>query len=310
VAAIVLVSGNPETTGVALTSANETTATGEALRALRRLAGPVVAGASGKGWRITSIDQRDLIKTNRWRILPAAVEECLARLDDLGMPRVGELFDVKQGILTGMNDAFILSRQQLEMLPESERRFFRPALFRNAISDGRIHDRHYVFFPYDFAGPLFKDEEDVRTQVPEYFGHYLEPREAQLRKRSGVDDAAKPWWLLSRYYKWVERSEARILTKYFGTVGDFVVDENARYVPLHGYAWFFRGNRGRSLAIDGALVQILRAYYSLLNSPTFARLLKVFSDPVAGGQFNLSVRFVRPIRIINWRLPRTAFSDR
>jgi adenine-specific DNA-methyltransferase len=60
VAAIVLVSGSKETTGVALTSANETTATGEALRALRRLAGPVIAGASGKGWRITSVDQRDL----------------------------------------------------------------------------------------------------------------------------------------------------------------------------------------------------------------------------------------------------------
>ena len=297
VAAIVLVSGDTQTTGVALTSANETTATGEALRALRRLVGPIVAGASGKGWRITGIDQRDLLKTNRWRILPAAVEDSLGRLNELGMPHIGDLFDVKQGLLTGLNDAFILNYQQLQTLPEQERRFFRPALFRNAISAGQIYERYYVFFPYDRSGLLFSGETDVRRQLTEYFDRYLAPREVQLRKRSGVDDAVKPWWSLSRYYQWVQRPEARILTKYFGTVGDFVVDENARYVPLQGYAWFFKGLRG--LTTDVSLPQILKAYYSLLNSPTFSRLLRVFSDPVAGGQFNLSARFVRPIPIVN-----------
>jgi methylase of polypeptide subunit release factors len=300
VAAVVLVSGDTQTTGVALTSANETTATGEALRALRRLVGPVVAGASGRGWRITSIDQRDLLKANRWRILPAAVEDSLGRLNELGLPHIGDLFDVKQGLLTGLNDVFILNAQQFQILPEPEREFFRPALFRNAISEGQIYERYYVFFPYDRSGLLFADETDARRQLPEYFDRYLIPREAQLRKRSGVDDAAKPWWSLSRYYKWVQRPEARILTKYFGAVGDFVVDEDARYVPLQGYAWFFKGVRGRvGLTIDVSLPQILKAYYSLLNSPTFSRLLRVFSDPVSGGQFNLSARFVRPIPIVN-----------
>jgi hypothetical protein len=301
VAAIVLVSGDTQTTGVALTSANETTATGEALRALRRLVGPVVAGASGKGWRITSIDQRDLLRSNRWRILPAAVEDSLARLGELGMPHVGGLFDVRQGLLTGLNEVFILTHQELETLPESERRFFRPAIYRNAISQGKIYDRYFVFFPYDRSGLIFTDETYLRKQAPTYFGRYLAPREAQLRKRSGVNDATKPWWSLSRYYTWVQRSEARILTKYFGTVGDFVVDEQTKYVPLQGYAWFFKSHRGRGgVAIDASLPQILEAYYSLLNSPTFSRLLRVFSDhPVAGGQFNLSGRFVRPIPIVD-----------
>ena len=300
VAAIVLVSGDTQTTGVALTSANEATATGEALRALRRLVGPVVAGASGKGWRITSIDQRDLLKANRWRILPAATEDSLGRLNELGMPHIGDLFDVKQGLLTGLNDAFILNYQQLQTLRKPEGRFFRPALFRNAISEGQIYDRFYVFFPYDRSGFLFADEDDARSQLPEYFDRYLAPREAELRKRSGVDDASKPWWSLSRYYQWVQRPEARILTKYFGAVGDFVVDEDARYVPLQGYAWFFKGLRGRvGRTMDVSLPQVLTAYYSLLNSPTFSRLLRVFSDPVSGGQFNLSARFVRPIPIAN-----------
>jgi hypothetical protein len=46
---------------------------------------------------------------------------------------------------------------------------------------------------------------------------------------------------------------------------------------------------------------IVRAYFSLLNSETFSRLLKVYSDPVQGGQFNLSARFVRPIPLPNLR---------
>ena len=74
VAAVVLVSSDEGNAGVGLTSANEAVATGEALRALRRLAGPVLAGSSGKGWRITRIDRREFLQTDRWRILPTRVE--------------------------------------------------------------------------------------------------------------------------------------------------------------------------------------------------------------------------------------------
>ncbi|WP_414471947.1 HsdM family class I SAM-dependent methyltransferase [Microvirga sp. M2] len=296
VAAMVLVAGDKQTTGLALRSANEQAATGEALRALRRLNHPVVANASGKGWRIAHIDKRDLLKTDRWRILPASVDDSLRRLDELGMPRVGDLFDVKQGLLTGLNDAFILSAQELQELPGPEKQFFRPALFRDAISEGVIRDRYFVFFPYNNEGLIFSSEEDVRNQVPVYFGRYLAQREHELKKRSGIDEVRRPWWSLSRYYSWVQATEARILTKYFGAIGDFAVDDSAKFVPLHGYVWFFNGRRkntGQPLGFS--LEQTLNAYHSLLNSRTFARLLKVYSDPVAGGQSNLSARFVRPI---------------
>jgi hypothetical protein len=295
VAAVVLVSGDQRNAGVGLTAANEMVATAEALRALRRLATPVVAGIGGKGWRITEIDKRDLLKTDRWRILPARVERSLGRVNELGMPHVGDLFDVRQGLLTGLNEAFILSSQQLRELPKDEQTYFRPALFRDAIAGGRIRERYHVFFPYNTTGdPTFSTADALKREMPQYFERYISTREPELRKRSGVDQ----WWLLSRYYGWVNRNEARILTKYFGTSGDFVVDETSRFVPLQGYAWFLKGHRKAS-SLEDSVHEILKAYYSLLNSITFARLLKVFSDPVAGGQFNLSGRFVRPVPIID-----------
>ncbi len=93
--------------------------------------------------------------------------------------------------------------------------------------------------------------------------------------------------------QWVQSREPRILTKYFGGVGDFAADPIGEYVPLQGYAWFLK--RDAKHAARAYIDDILAAYLALVNAPTFARLLKVFSDPVAGGQSNLSARFVRHI---------------
>ena len=70
VAAIVLAIDDDASLGVALKAANESAATGEALRALRRLHGEIVSEAVGAGWRIAPIDKRDLVDAHRWRILP------------------------------------------------------------------------------------------------------------------------------------------------------------------------------------------------------------------------------------------------
>jgi adenine-specific DNA-methyltransferase len=293
VAAIVLVAGDEGDTGLGLSSANEAVATGEALRALRRLEGAPVTGVNGRGWRITKIDKRDLVDADRWRMLPVAVEQSLTRLNEIGMPHVENMFDVRQGILTGMNEVFILSAEQAHALPSDEQRYFRPALFRDAIASGRIRERFFVFFPYDERGPIFANRGDLVDSVPQYFRNYLAPHEIALRKRSGV---AEQWWLLSRYYGWVNRRDPRILSKYFGASGDFAIDERAIFIPLQGYAWFLKGHRGgRMPDLKEYEIHILRAYYTLLNSPTFTKLLKVLSDPVSGGQSNLSVRFVNPI---------------
>lgn len=301
VAAIILVSGDGVQNGqkgIALRAGNQAKATGEALRALRKLDGPPVVGFSGNAWRISPLDQRTLAKSDGWKVLPAAVESALRRLEELGVPLVEDLFDVKQGLLTGKNDVFILSDAQRRELPASERRFFRPATFRDAIVNARAYEKYFVFFPYTNVGELmFDDEITLANHLPNYFSAYLDPNRVELAKRSGVGSDDRPWWALSRYYKWAQRHEPRIITKYFGSVGDFALDEQAIFVPLHGYAWFEKMT-GRAAGKIGK-TPLLKAYCTLLNTRTFSRLLKVYSDQVAGGQSNLSARFTRRIPLPN-----------
>jgi hypothetical protein len=296
VAAIILAKGPVAEPAIALRAEDESAATGEALRALRRLELPLVAGVSGSGWRITRLDPKDLVNATRWRILPENIEAALGRLNELGIGRVGDIFDVKQGLLTGLNDAFILSSPELEQLPARERVYFRPAIFRDAISGGEIREKYFVFFPYKKAGLVFASEQELVSAVPTFFDSHLSPRRDRLRSRSGVDEARSPWWALSRYYAWSQRSEGRIVTKYFGRSGDVAVDTVGSYIPLQSYAWFLR--RGRKSESSRAALRTetaLRAYAVLLNSQTFSALLNIYSDTVQGGQFNLSGRFVRPI---------------
>jgi adenine-specific DNA-methyltransferase len=306
VAALVLVVGDNQHSGLALRSSNEASATSEAIRALRRLSGPIISDASGKGWRITPVDRRDLVKDDRWRILPAHTVAALRRLSELGMPTVQEIFDVKQGILTGLNEAFILTRKELDELPAVEARYFRPALFRDSLSGGVIRDSYFVFFPYGDRGLVFASEESARIHLPVFFERYLDPRRDKLERRSGIDADHRPWWALARYYQWVQRPDPRILTKYFGSIGDLALDEKARIVPLQGYAWFLQSPRLKGALERTGVGGVLRAYFSLLNSTTFFRLLKVFSDPVQGGQFNLSARFVRPMPLPDLRQDKNA----
>ena len=84
------------------------------------------------------------------------------------MPTLETIFDVKQGILTGLNEAFILSKRELDDLPPEETRYFRPALFRDSLSAGLVQDKYFVFFPYGDRGLLFASEEAARTHLPQF----------------------------------------------------------------------------------------------------------------------------------------------
>jgi adenine-specific DNA-methyltransferase len=302
VSAMVLVAGAPPGVGLVLEAANRVSATGEALRALRRAGAPSVVGASGDGWRMTPVPQGVFANRDNWRVLPEPVEREIRRLAEAGFPRITDLFNVRQGILTGLNDAFILNENEFGSLPENERRLFRPAIFRTAISDGKIEKRFFLFYPYQNGRLIFSSERELQRKAPTYYSGWLSNRRARLQRRSGVNHTDKPWWALSRYYKWADRKDARIVSKYFGAMGDFAVDEEAVFIPVQGYAWFpIFGGRSKGLIKrqDDVIGVQLRAYCTLLNSETFSRLLRVFSHQVAGGQFNLSPRFVKKIPMPN-----------
>lgn len=204
-----------------------------------------------------------------------------------GLPTVGDLFTVRQGALTGLNRAFIISRAYWQGLPEPERLYFRPAVINESIVSAQLQPLAYVFFPY--AHYQLDDENEVRTRLPTFYNDRLEPHKKSLKNRNLPTKAS--WWELTRHRAWQVEPKKKLVSTYFGQSGSFAWDEDGEYVVVQGYAWNPKGfgnKPSRALWL---------AYLALLNSDIFEALLSATSDNVGGGQWNLSIRYVKHIPI-------------
>jgi len=271
---------------IALWSDHKPSSVSEALRTLRRVrllrseSDPVVKDSY-------SIYQHEAIGKNdvSWAPRPYTEWRLLQLVRHL--PTVHDLFQVRQGTITGYNRALLLSQPEYDALPQAEQSFFRPAVVNESIVGGRIVVGTYVFYPYD--RPSIASDADLRKVVPEYFRSHLEPNKQALLDRKRI----KPdrWWELSEHRAWQVRPAPKLITTYFGDTGSFAWDRSGKFVVVQGYGWTPRGKRFTR--------KVFLAYVALLNSPIFRDLLAASSNHVGGGQWNLSKRYVRNIPIPN-----------
>ncbi|MFC0409759.1 class I SAM-dependent DNA methyltransferase [Roseomonas elaeocarpi] len=312
---------------VAVVGGRTPEATGDALRAIRGVADTVTYGTAQQSWQVFAVPQAVFDKAPTWRPFNPVVRQALSRLETLGLTRpLGEVFEVLQGARTGWVNGFVLNSAQLSALKKSEQRFFRPAAMGDNVVNGSLEKDRYVFFPYNEDGPLLASETDLHRELPEYFERYLLPRRDMLSHRK-THIGRSDWWTLARPRGWNSSSRARIVSKYFGGVGGFALDRDGAYVVVQGFGWFLRrtaANQQMNALIgisdddeeqadffeaEGAYEasnirekDLLSAYVSLFNSNVFEQLLATFSSHVAGGQYDLSWRFVRHIPIPDFDL--------
>ena len=92
-----------------------------------------------------------------------------------------------------------------------------------------------------------------------------------------------------------------MVSKYFGGPSGFAVDLKPDFLVVQGYVWFLKtaqpadGEGEDEVALPVA--DLLCAYTAIMNSRPFGSVLEIFSPHVAGGQFNLSPRYVGHIPI-------------
>ncbi len=281
----------------ALVAINEAEATGDALRALRRRQMHLSPDISPlrKSWRLFQTTPKKLARQATWRLTSPKTEEALSQLVQMGRAvPIDDLFAVRQGILTGLNSAFLLTERQIEKLPRRERKWFRPAIMSDSIRNGQLQSRHRVFYPYTETeqGLAITSEAVLAKLLPAYSDRYLRPVRSQLENRSDVRRAKQSyWWSLTRPRTWALDAGPRLVSKYFGKPGGFAMDLDARYIVVQGYAWLpkWTTTSPKQLPLEDALA----AYMAIMNSTPFGRLLEIFSPHVAGGQFNLSPRYVK-----------------
>ena len=292
---------------VSLVTGSEPEATGVALRNLRRVAQTSFEEISDHGWHLFGTPFPVFRSRPTWRLIVPSTELALNRLfqTDVIAP-VEEMFAVRQGVRTGMNPVFIRTTAELNALPKSERRWFRPATINESIQSGAILSNHYVFYPYDDQGLAIASEEKLNEEVPTYSTHHLQPAKARLSQRSSISRSSRPdWWGLSERRSWALDPNPRIVSKYFGGSGSFAVDFDASYVVVQGFAWIpswpgdSRDLEGDAATFSFGMRDLLAAYSVILNSDIVTRVLRLYSQHVAGGQYDLSWRFVRRMPIPN-----------
>ena len=271
-----------------------------ALRALRRSKpGEVV---EGDGYQMSRTVEREAGGARGWAPLSIGGEKVLERLTTL--PTVGRAFDVRQGVRTGWNPAFLVSKRDLEYFAAGGGgpRYFRPAAGAKSISGGRLEARQYVFYPYSRDGLALDSEEEVEARLPRFYAERLLPNKSRLSERRGK---AEHWWSLSESRPWQHELEPKLVTTYFGDAGSFAVDAAGDYVVVQGHAWSAAGvtlpavadgeEVGEEVDVDFFDTDLPFAYTALLNSGPFSFLLSCFCPRVSGGQFDLSKRFVENV---------------
>ena len=283
----------------ALVTGNEPRATGEALRSLRKLgsASPATAVAE-ENWTLFPVSAATLKTRPTWRLPSPGAERVLRALSETELPTIADLFEVGQGIQTGLNDALLLTAEEWRALPPKERRFFRAATMTDSIQNGRVVKPYHLFFPHSSKGPLFVQEADVETAVPTYYRRYLEPNRVRLSARATIVRSKRTdWWGLMHWRDWSFEKQPRIISKFFGGEGAFFGDYEAHYIPVMGHIWLPKSELIAASENEELLpiTQLLAAYVALFNSQIFVKLLSFYSPHVAGGQFDLSARHVAHI---------------
>jgi adenine-specific DNA-methyltransferase len=264
-------------------------------KSLRALRSPEIPPDEPEKWAVSFVSP-DMLAASKWSPRWPHSLRLNDTLKGLGIARVQDLFDVRQGALTGLNSAFIIKGSEYLELPEAERRYFRPAAGSPTIAEGRLSPSEYVFFPYAGFSPLFSSTDDVKLALPTFFRTRLQAKRAELESRQGLP--SERWWELTRP-KIATATAPKLVSSYFGRAGAFAFDENGEYLVVQGYAWLWRTANtsedfdGENLDIQISLTQDLAlAYLAVLNSSCFEAVLDLFCPRVAGRQFNLSKRFV------------------
>lgn len=223
-----------------------------------------------------------------WAPRPLSSVRLLRRLAML--PSHDKVYDISQGTITGLNEAFLLSDTEHRQLPKKERTFFRKAIVNASIRNGQIFDGQWVFYPYgDDCEPIASEEELLR-QVPRYAEAYLVPHKAALLRRTGIDKAT--WWQLTRRRDAFMRKTPKIVTTYFGDAGSFAWDHTGEFVVVQGYCW-------EPLSALMATAQVGYAVVAIMSSGVAHKLIAAVSNNLAGGQFNLSKRFISKMPFVD-----------
>ncbi len=203
------------------------------------------------------------------------------------------LFEINQGIRLG-SDVFIVPKSYVQALrKKNEQRFFRPAVMNPSISDGKLSDAYYAFYPYTDGLPAIKTEKELEEYVPQYYKDHLLPAKPVLKARKTlVRQTELRWWDLLWPRSWQKGRDPKIVSKYFGGGRSFAFDKTGDFVVVVGNGWSLKKGALGELQQEITDEETYFAMLAYLSSSLSRDLLEYLSIQVSGGQLDLSNKYV------------------
>lgn len=204
-----------------------------------------------------------------------------------------DIFNVQQGIRTGNNKIFKISKEEYNDLPENEKKKFRPVIDNESVKNCEIFKKNYVWYPYNDYGLLIKTEEKLIESVPYFFKTKLVKFRDELISRARKDESN--WWHLSEHRAWLREIDPKLVSTEFGKSDSFAFDREGVFAVERGNAWL---PKKKFKNID-----YYYFYLALFSSPFFDKLLSIYSKQLAGGHwYDLGKRYTKNIPIPNVNL--------
>lgn len=203
------------------------------------------------------------------------------------MTKVKDIFDVKQGVRTGLNNVFLISKADLKKLPKSEHKYFRPAVTNDSIKFGNLEDLNYIF--YAEGSYSIENEKELKNVVPTFYSQILLPNKTSLVSRARKD--ASNFWRLSEHRSWQIKPTPKIVSTEFGLAGSFAFDIKGIFVSERSHAWLPK--------ITAGFEEIGYGYVAILTMPIINNLLKGLSKEIRSGSYYLSSQYISEMPIPN-----------
>ncbi len=208
---------------------------------------------------------------------------------------ISKIFNLYTGVITGLNKAFILDKNEKGILPKIEQNYFKPAATNDSIIDGALLDNYFVFFPY--SKKSIKNITELKTKLSYYYKMYLFPNKQKLENRENVTK----WWELTRQRNLDMMLKPKIITKKFGGLGSFAFDEFGRYVVVEGSILQFSDNYIDKISLtEYSEKDFYFAYLAYFSMPILKVIFEGISKQLAGGQwYYLTIKYLNNMKIFD-----------
>jgi hypothetical protein len=222
------------------------------------------------------------IGDREWNFVPPERVALDSKLEKL--PLLGDVTKIRQGLITGADDVFIVSAAQI---PKGERAAYVALLPDREIVPYSVPGQTKRFVIYPFLGDEQLDEAKFKDLYPQTW-QYLLSHKAKLKDRRSVKEGGSLWWRPNRPREPRNLLRAKIVTPHLVISPRFALDMDGKYAVSHA---------PYIIAREPASLDELIFFLGVLNSMPCFWLISQTAHQYSRGYSRLEVATLARVRV-------------